>query len=111
MQDSTFLKTLTVREALYFVMKLRLLPSQYEDREDEIIGSILDILNLRKVQDSVIGDPEQRGISGGELRRLSIGVEMVVKLLCDADLNRWSRRALSSWMSPQADLTRLMHYE
>lgn len=77
MQDSAFLKTLTVSEALYFVMRLRLLPSQYEGKEDEIIGGILDVLNLRKVKDSLIGDPEQRGISGGELRRLSIGVEMV----------------------------------
>ena len=77
MQDSAVVKTLTVRETLSFIMKLRLHPSKYETREDEIINKILNILNLRRVADTVVGDVERRGISGGELRRLSIGIELV----------------------------------
>lgn len=88
MQDSAFVKTLTVRETLCYVMRLRLLPTQYAGKEEEIITNILEILNLVKVKDSLIGDPEQRGISGGELRRLSIGVEMVLDMVIAANYRK-----------------------
>ena len=38
---------------------------------------IIDMLKLRRVADSKIGDTMVRGISGGERRRVNIGVEVV----------------------------------
>ena len=37
----------------------------------------MDMLALTHIADSVVGDEHVRGISGGELRRLSIGVEII----------------------------------
>eukprot|EP01125_Pyxidicula_operculata_P007587 TRINITY_DN2576_c1_g2_i1.p1 TRINITY_DN2576_c1_g2~~TRINITY_DN2576_c1_g2_i1.p1 ORF type:complete len:600 (-),score=82.09 TRINITY_DN2576_c1_g2_i1:1725-3389(-) len=78
MQDDAFLETLTVRETLSYALKLRMDPNEYEGSEDGIIDAIIEVLNLRKIADSRIGDPLKRGISGGERRRLCIGVEMVI---------------------------------
>ena len=35
--------------------------------------------SLTGVRDTIVGDPDHRGISGGERRRVSIGVELVVE--------------------------------
>jgi ABC-type multidrug transport system ATPase subunit len=47
-------------------------PSEREDLVDDII----DILGLKKVQDSVIGDETKRGLSGGERKRVNVGMEL-----------------------------------
>ena len=45
------------------------------DRKARVEG-LLSIMNLTAVQHSKIGDEGRRGISGGELKRLSIAVEV-----------------------------------
>lgn len=37
----------------------------------------MDLLGLRKVQHSMVGDAWVRGLSGGERRRLSVGAELI----------------------------------
>ena len=46
------------------------------------VERILRELNLRNVADSRVGDDVHRGISGGEKRRLSVGVQLVTDPGC-----------------------------
>ena len=67
--------TFTVREALTFAARLKLklpLPQQ-DNRVEEIITN----LGLSHVATSTIGDTHKKVLSGGERKRVSIGVELV----------------------------------
>ncbi len=70
---------LTVAEALLFAARLRL-PEYVTDAEKrQRVEDVLEQLGLTHVRDSRIGEPvsHARGISGGEMRRVSIGLELV----------------------------------
>lgn len=54
-------------------LKLDLPPSERIERVDEIISS----LKLEKCQNTKVGNALEKGISGGEKRRVSIGVELI----------------------------------
>ncbi|KAJ3410887.1 hypothetical protein HDV05_003105 [Chytridiales sp. JEL 0842] len=76
-QDDLLLPTLTVRETLLFSAKLRLAESMsYADKTAKV-DEVLQVLGLAHVADTIVGGGGKRGISGGERRRLSIGVELV----------------------------------
>ena len=47
------------------------------ERRDLIVEDAIDLLGLAFVQDIVVGTTEQRGISGGQLKRVNIGLELV----------------------------------
>ncbi|TPX31827.1 hypothetical protein SmJEL517_g04890 [Synchytrium microbalum] len=77
-QDDVFLSQLTVRETLMYALRLRVSDSlQHHAERVANVESIIRKLNLTKVADTRIGSLGKRGISGGERRRLSIGVELV----------------------------------
>lgn len=78
MQEELLFPFLTVEETLTLHCRLRrakLTEGEVRERVDEIIGE----LGLRKVRSSVVGAPGgvPRGVSGGERKRVNIGVEMV----------------------------------
>lgn len=75
MQDDAFIETLTVAETLYYQLSLRRSCFSEEEKES-LIDSILFTLNLAKVKHTRIGSPLSRGISGGERKRLAIGMEL-----------------------------------
>jgi len=71
--------TSTVREALRFAARLKLpehVPSEERERR---VAQVIHLLGLDNVADGRIGDDEQRGLSGGERRRLSIGLELIAR--------------------------------
>ncbi|KAL4065187.1 ABC-2 type transporter-domain-containing protein [Scleroderma yunnanense] len=70
---------LTVREALMFAASLRLPESLPKDKKAAIVSAVIDKLGLQDVAETRIGatDGTGRGISGGEARRVSIGLELV----------------------------------
>lgn len=74
--------TLTVYEALLFAARLRLPESVHDvekrERVDDLLGK-LGIASLRDVRIGHSGDGggKARGISGGEMRRVSIGLELI----------------------------------
>ena len=75
-QDDVMHRLLTPREVLTYQAKLRL-PSDYDDRIiTDSITEILVILGLSSISDDIIGDEETRGISGGQRRRVNIGMEL-----------------------------------
>ncbi|XP_038901111.1 ABC transporter G family member 23 [Benincasa hispida] len=75
-QEDNLLPLLTVRETLMFMAKLRLRELASEEKEERV-ERLMQELGLFHVGDSFVGDEEKRGISGGERKRVSIGVEMI----------------------------------
>ncbi|TMW62306.1 hypothetical protein Poli38472_009799 [Pythium oligandrum] len=79
-QDDALFATLTVRECLLYSAELRLPSTVPEVVKHEMVTRILTELNLIHVEHSRIGGidgTDTRGISGGERRRVSIGMELV----------------------------------
>ncbi|KAI8894815.1 P-loop containing nucleoside triphosphate hydrolase protein [Globomyces pollinis-pini] len=76
-QEDIHLSCLTVREILEFSAQLRLPESMSVQQKSERVQLVLTQLGLAHVADSRIGNTLDRGISGGEKRRLSIGIELV----------------------------------
>ncbi|KAH9918371.1 ABC transporter [Epithele typhae] len=70
---------LTVQEALLFAARLRL-PEGIPDSEKAArVDDIMERLGIAHLRDVRIGSGERRGISGGEMRRVSIGLELVAQ--------------------------------
>ncbi|XP_050373038.1 ABC transporter G family member 5 [Argentina anserina] len=74
-QKDILFPLLTVEETLMFSAKLRLrIPhAQLRSRVESLIGE----LGLTQVAGARVGDDRVRGISGGERRRVSIGVDVI----------------------------------
>ena len=75
-QEDNLLPLLTVKETLMFSAKFRLKEMNAKERELRV-ESLMQELGLLHVADSFVGDEENRGISGGERKRVSIGVDMI----------------------------------
>ncbi|KHN34087.1 ABC transporter G family member 5 [Glycine soja] len=74
-QKDTLFPLLTVEETPMFSAKLRLKLSQ--EQLCSRVKSLIQELGLDNVAGTRIGDDRVRGISGGERRRVSIGVEVI----------------------------------
>jgi len=71
------LTMLTVEEVLTHSANLRL-PKDWTKKEvKDQVNSVLTLLNLDRVRYTAIGDGMKRGISGGQKKRVSIGMELV----------------------------------
>jgi ABC-type multidrug transport system ATPase subunit len=68
---------LTPFEALLFAANLRLPESVPQADKLARVYDVLSQLGLNDVANTRIGSPTKRGISGGEMRRVSIGLELV----------------------------------
>lgn len=66
---------MTVRECLTFAARLKLEAS--EDEKQERVNHMIKTLKLSKAQNTRIGGPLVKGVSGGERKRTSIGVELI----------------------------------
>lgn len=77
MQDDLLHAHLTVEETLKYTTRLKLEPSLTEEEVSALVDEIITQMGLDHVRNTVIGNPEKRGISGGERRRVSVGMELV----------------------------------
>ncbi|XP_041960187.1 broad substrate specificity ATP-binding cassette transporter ABCG2b [Alosa sapidissima] len=77
-QDDILMGTLSVRESLLFSANLRL-PRQLHSAsvKKERVESIIQELGLQDCADTKIGTEFLRGVSGGERKRCSIGMELI----------------------------------
>ncbi|CAB9496630.1 Putative white-brown complex homolog protein 30 [Seminavis robusta] len=73
-QQDTHIKTITPREAIRFSAKLRLSKHATEKEIDDLVQNTLKELRL-----STVADRYGSNLSGGEMRRLSLGVELATK--------------------------------
>ncbi|CAG9314060.1 unnamed protein product [Blepharisma stoltei] len=78
-QEDILLPTLTPRESLLFSSKLRL-PGSHEDHAKRV-EKILEDLRLTRVAENVIGSVTSKGLSGGERKRVCIGIELITEPL------------------------------
>lgn len=61
-----------------FVDLIRRLPSSWSHaKKMEKVEEVLSVLKLKHIENSVVGDENKRGVSGGEKKRVSIGIELV----------------------------------
>eukprot|EP01133_Synstelium_polycarpum_P012624 gene12624-14819_t len=77
MQSDHLLPNLTVRETLRYAGLLRLPTTLSRARKLEMVEELIGELALRDCADRRVGGHGKRGISGGEMRRVSIGVQML----------------------------------
>ena len=77
-QDDRLIAQLTVRETLEFVAALRLAATMPWSEKAAHVESVVQELALWHVIDQRVGSVEKRGISGGERRRVSIGVQILL---------------------------------
>jgi ABC-type multidrug transport system ATPase subunit len=78
-QDDLMYENLTVYETLRYAAMLRLPQSMSTAEKMERVDEVVRSLSLEKCLHTRIGDSELRGVSGGERKRVSIGVELVTK--------------------------------
>jgi ABC-type multidrug transport system ATPase subunit len=77
-QDDSLQVTATPREAIRFSAKLRLPRETTEHDLDKLTQRMITELGLTSCADTIVGGALIKGISGGERKRTSVGVELVV---------------------------------
>lgn len=75
MQDDCLFATLTPKENITFAVRLKNLTTE-EDLED-CVEKFLKDLQIQGCKDTPIGNADLKGISGGERKRVAIGMELV----------------------------------
>ncbi|XP_070047793.1 ABC transporter G family member STR2-like [Nicotiana tomentosiformis] len=76
MQDDRLFPMLTVYETLLFAADFRLGPISMTDKRQRV-EKLIEQLGLPSARNTYIGDEGTRGVSGGERRRVSIGVDII----------------------------------
>ncbi|XVF55363.1 hypothetical protein PTKIN_Ptkin06aG0031300 [Pterospermum kingtungense] len=77
MQDDLLFPMLTVEETLMFAAEFRLPRSLSKEKKKARVHALIDQLGLRNAANTVIGDEGHRGVSGGERRRVSVGIDII----------------------------------
>ncbi|KAL6980442.1 ABC transporter G member 16 [Sarracenia purpurea var. burkii] len=77
MQDDLLFPMLTVEETLMFAAEFRLPRTLSKSKKMMRVQALIDQLGLRNAAKTMIGDEGHRGVSGGERRRVSIGVDII----------------------------------
>ena len=77
MQDDALMATATPRESLEFSATLRLPPGTDSDTIKNLVDAMLEELGLEGCADTMIGGALIKGISGGQKKRTSVGIEII----------------------------------
>ncbi|XP_039023413.1 ABC transporter G family member 24-like [Hibiscus syriacus] len=78
-QDDIVHGNLTVEENLWFNAKCRLPACLTKPDKVLVVERVIESLGLQSVRDSLVGTVEKRGISGGQRKRVNVGLEMVME--------------------------------
>ncbi|KAI9080740.1 hypothetical protein K1719_037253 [Acacia pycnantha] len=78
-QEETLLGTLTVRETLMYSAKMRLISKMTNEEISKVVHNTIMEMGLEECADTHIGNWHLRGISNGEKKRLSIGLEILTQ--------------------------------
>eukprot|EP01134_Creolimax_fragrantissima_P004255 CFRG4255T1 len=81
-QRDSLIATITVRETLMYTARLRMKANGVHDDEDrelqtERVDEVIDMLGLNSCEDVIIGDESNRGVSGGQAKRVNAGMELI----------------------------------
>lgn len=77
MQQDVLIPTLTVAETLSYAADLRLGANVSRVERETIVKEVILELGLKDCANTRIGDDGHKGCSGGEKRRVSIGVQLL----------------------------------
>jgi ABC-type multidrug transport system ATPase subunit len=77
LQDDLHFATLTVRESIYYSACFRLPEGTSSDFINTRVNELLALMGLSHVENTLVGDATHKGISGGQMKRLSIATEIV----------------------------------
>ncbi len=78
-QDDIVLPELTVEESLFYSGRLRFPPDTTDEALDVEVDRVLLELGIPHIRGSRIGDAVQRGISGGQRKRVNLGQELLTR--------------------------------
>ncbi|XP_009763160.1 ABC transporter G family member 28-like [Nicotiana tabacum] len=78
-QDDIVHGNLTVEENLWFSARCRLAADLPKPEKVLVVERVIESLGLQQVRDSLVGTVEKRGISGGQRKRVNVGLEMVIE--------------------------------
>lgn len=76
-QNDNHFSTSTVYETMLFAADLRLPSTVTGAQKTAFVEEVMDILELTDLRDRLIGDADDIGLSPGQLKRVTIGVELV----------------------------------
>ncbi|KAF9307888.1 hypothetical protein BG003_011923 [Podila horticola] len=82
-QDDNFLLShLTVRETLQYAAELKMDHNLNKQQKHSKVDDNIDLFGLRECADVIIGNDAVKGCSGGQRRRVSIGMQLVTEPAC-----------------------------
>jgi ABC-type multidrug transport system ATPase subunit/uncharacterized tellurite resistance protein B-like protein len=93
-QDDLLMEDLTVYQNLYYAAKL-CFSKRSEQEINLLVLKVLEDLGLSEIQELRVGSPLQKTISGGQRKRLNIGLELLREpavLFCDEPTSGLSSR-------------------
>jgi ABC transport system ATP-binding/permease protein len=93
-QDDLLIEDLTVYQNLYYAAKL-CFSTKSEEEINELVMHVLEDLGLAESKDLKVGSPLHKTISGGQRKRLNIGLELLREpavLFCDEPTSGLSSR-------------------
>ncbi|KAF9921942.1 hypothetical protein BGZ67_010801, partial [Mortierella alpina] len=80
--DGMLMAHLTVRETLRYAAELGMEKSLTTAEKWTKVDEIIDLIGLRECMDVLVGDDDTSGISGGQRRRVSIGLQLINEPAC-----------------------------
>ena len=78
-QDDLLLSTMTVREAIWQSLLLRTPAEMNKEQQKQRLEETLRIFRLQQAKDTVVGNPDKKGISGGERKRTAIAMDVCIR--------------------------------
>ena len=112
--ENFLLPFLTVRQTLEFAAQFQL-PYQIDwNQKTTLINTLMDVLRLTEIEDNVLGPLQMRGVSGGQLRRIALAVEIILRrsklVLLDEPTSGLSASGAAEVVSSLQSLAHLLDY-
>lgn len=79
MQDDLLAAALTVAETLYYAASLRLSSTLSSEERAARVKEVLSLVGVAYCKDFIIGDTRNKGISGGERKRVCVAMEFLTR--------------------------------
>lgn len=76
-QNDVLYPFMTVFETLLLAANFKMSKHTPLEEKEKKVDTIINLLGLTEVRDKMVGTQEERGLSGGEKKRLNVAIEMI----------------------------------